>query len=106
MGEELVVLKENFFVNQINLRLTFEEFRLLCEYNQFKIDYATSACPFTALLSLKIIIWLSENTAWTVRLTQQIIIALNNVHTISFLFQENIDIATYTDMVGYPKWFN
>jgi len=34
------------------------------------------------------------------------IMALNKVHTISFLFQENIDIAMYTDMVGYPKWFN
>ena len=91
MCEELLVLKD---------------FELLCKSYPFKIDYATSACPFTALLSLKIIFWLSENTALSVRLTQQIIVALNNVHTISLLFQENIDIAMYTDMVGYPKWFN
>jgi len=40
MCEELLVLKD---------------FKLLCKSYPFKIDYATSACPFTALLSLKII---------------------------------------------------
>ena len=38
MGEELLVLKE---------------FKLLCKSYPFNIDYATSACPFTALFVTK-----------------------------------------------------
>ena len=40
IGEQLLLLKE---------------FKLLCASSQLKIDYASSACQSTALLSLKII---------------------------------------------------
>ena len=40
MGENLLILNE---------------FKLLCASSQFKINYVSSACQFTALLSLKII---------------------------------------------------